>query len=255
MKRLVNVILVSAIAILLWLGFRELFMYMDLQQENDALRDSVVQIPKVDPEDQDSEDYLDPNDPFNRHIDFDSLKATNEDIVGWLYVPDTTIDYPILVGDSDEKYVHRNYEGGYSYPGSIFAFAGVQLDNDDKIVLFGHNMMTRQMFGCLREYKSSDYGRSHMKAYIYTPDRTKECTLFSTFICYRNDELFGLKEDDVEKSLDEWLSSLNQRSSYALDLPENAGQIFTLSTCNGGSGVSTRLTVHFTVTKEKYVLD
>mgnify|MGYP001104247074 CR=1 FL=1 len=107
MKRLVNVILVSAIAILLVLGFRELFMYTDLQQENDALRDSVVQVPKVDPKDQGSEDYLDPNDPFNRHIDFDSLKATNEDIVGWLYVPDTTIDYPILVGDSDEKYVHK----------------------------------------------------------------------------------------------------------------------------------------------------
>lgn len=253
MKRLINVILITAMLVLLGFGFRELGIFISAERMNESLREEVVKVPKVD---EGEEKYLDPNDPFNRYIDFKTLKGINEDIVGWIYIPDSLIDYPILRGSSDQKYLYKDYTGKYSVIGSIFMFSDAELGTDDHVIFFGHNMISKQMFGGLKDYKSADYASTHMKAYIYTPDRTKECDLISTFRCYKMDEVFELNVSDEEKkSVSEWHNSLNERSIYPLSIPNTAGQIFTLSTCDGYTGTSNRLTVNFAVTKEKYILN
>lgn len=252
MKRLINIVLGVSIAVLLGLGCRELYMFLNLEHENLEIQNLAIKVPSSEDS---TDDWLDPNDPFNRYIDFDKLKSINKDIVGWLYVPGTKIDYPILTGSGDQTYLYKDYKGNYSYPGSIFTFSDVSLDNDDHVVFFGHNMVSRQMFGGLREYKSSKYAAKHTKAYVYTPDRTKECDLIGSFVCYKTDDVFGLTENEDLSSVDDWIKYINKRSMYKLDVPENAGQVFSLSTCSGYRGTSNRLVVSFSVTKEKYVLD
>ncbi len=275
-KRLFNVVVTLCIIVLLLLGFKELTMFYNAQLMAESLKEVAVQVPRGE----------DDNHPFNRHIDFDSLKSINPDIVGWLYVPGTVIDYPILIGDDDLTYQNRDYTGSSSVIGSIFSFADADLLNDDHILLFGHNMISGQMFGNLKKYKSYDYASQHMYAYIYTPDRTKECQLISTFNCHKTDEVFELDGRSREKSkekkefnessifgssnsigntketeeftgrtLDEWNSFVNKRSIYPLGIPDTAGQLYTLSTCDGYSGTSNRLAVNYTVIREKYVLE
>lgn len=245
-KRLFNVIVSVLIAVLLLLGFRELMMFSNAQGMAETLREVAVKVPKGATED---------DTPFARHIDFESLQAINPDIVGWLYIPGTVIDYPIMVGDTDEKYLNRDYEGKYSKVGSVFSFSNTSLTNDDHVMLFAHNMISGQMFGGLKKFKDSAYADEHMYAYIYTPDRTKECMLVSTFGCHKTDEVFELSPDAKEKTVEEWNKFVNDRSIYKLDIPETAGQLYTLVTCNGYSGTPQRLTVNYTVTKEKYVLE
>lgn len=245
-KRLFNVIVSVLIAVLLLLGFRELIMFSNAQGMAESLKEVAIQVPKGATED---------DTPFARHIDFKSLQAINPDIVGWLYVPGTVIDYPIMVGETDEKYLNKDYEGNYSKVGSVFSYSDTSLTNDDHIVLFAHNMISGQMFGGLKKFKDSAYADEHMYAYIYTPDRTKECMLVSTFGCHKTDEVFELKPDADPKTVEEWNKFVNDRSIYSLDIPETAGQLYTLVTCNGYSGTPQRLTVNYTVTKEKYVLE
>ncbi|MCD7945906.1 MAG: hypothetical protein LUF81_04815, partial [Clostridiales bacterium] len=53
-------------------------------------------------------------------VDFDALLAANPDVVGWLYCPDTVINYPILQGDTNDTYLHHMVDGSYNSAGSIF---------------------------------------------------------------------------------------------------------------------------------------
>lgn len=249
MRKVLNVILVALMLLFLGLGFREVFMFSDVEEDKNTLIEKVVKVPK------DSVGVSVSENPFERYIDFETLWGINQDIVGWIYIPDTQVDYPILVGDTDEEYLNKNYKGISSKIGSIFAFAGVDLTNDRHICLFGHNMISGQMFGELDNYKDAEFANSHMKMYIYTPDRTKECTLISAFGCDKYDSVFELdntgKDVDTEKLQD----SLSKRSILELGIPDSTGQVFTLGTCNGTRGSSKRFTVNFIVTQEKYVLE
>lgn len=273
-KRLFNVVVTLCIIMLLLLGFKELMMFYNAQLMAESLKEVAVQVPRGE----------DDSHPFNRHIDFNSLRAVNQDIVGWLYIPGTVIDYPILVGDNDLSYQNRDYNGNSSVIGSIFSFADADLLNDDHIILFGHNMISGQMFGGLKKFKSLEYANQHRYAYVYTPDRTKECQLISTFNCHKTDEVFELDGRSREKSkekeesslgtfgsssslfkeeteeftgrtIEEWNSFVNSRSIYHLSIPDTAGQLYTLSTCDGYAGTSNRLAVNYTVIREKYVLE
>ena len=53
-------------------------------------------------------------------VDFESLQATNSDVVAWLYIPDTNVNFPVVKGPSNYTYLNLNYEGNYSISGSIF---------------------------------------------------------------------------------------------------------------------------------------
>lgn len=256
-----NLLLVSALCFLVCLSINELSMYWDIQTENDKLKEAVVRVPKTDTDidgkkNITAEGYLDPNDPFNRSLDWDRLHSVNPDIIGWLYIPDTVIDYPILQGSTDEAYLHKDYQGNYSYAGSIFTFAGADLVADHHVCIFGHNMASRQMFGSLRDYQDQEWAKEHRRIYLYTPERTKECTLVSVFKCDKADSIYELnkasKYSDENMALGERILA---RSAYDTGADSADGQIFTLSTCSGVSGGTVRLTVNFGVMKEKYNIE
>lgn len=248
-KKLINGVLVLLLIFLLVLGFRELYGFYQIESEQKVLRESVLKVPK---EGQGEE--LDPNDPLNRYIDFNALCNINPDISGWIYIPGTKIDYPILVGGADEKYLHRDYTDTYSYAGSIFAYAATNLNTDSHTCLFGHNMISGQMFGNLKKYKNQEYAAEHAKMYLYTPNKTKECLLISVFGCKNTDTVFDIQKAEEREGTTPLQIALKDRSILQLADPETNGQIYTLATCDGYRGSNQRFTVHFAVIREKCVM-
>lgn len=251
-KKLINGVLVLLLIFLLVLGFRELYGFHQIESDQKVLRESVLKVPK---EGQGEE--LDPNDPLNRYIDFNALWKINPDISGWVYIPGTKIDYPILIGKTDEKYLHRDYTDAYSYAGSIFAYAFSNLNTDSHTCLFGHNMVSGQMFGGLKKYKNLVYAEEHQKMYLYTPGRTKECTLISVFGCKNTDTVFDTEKAEEREGTTPLQIALKDRSILQItdsDELETNGQIYTLGTCNGYRGSNQRFTIHFTETQEKCVI-
>lgn len=112
------------------------------------------------------------------------------------------------------------------------------------------------MFGGLKNYYNSDYAANHSKMYIYTPDRTKECSLYSAFECRYSDEIFevGTNTDDSDVGLKDLKATLSDRNILSIEQPQKDNQIFTLSTCASYYYTPWRFTVHFMVTKEKFVI-
>lgn len=253
MKKVVSVVLVLLALALIALGVKDLLYYEKVDLDNQSLREVAVKIPN-------DGQGIDPNDPFNRQIDFEYLQSVNPDIKGWVYIPGTDVDYPILTGETDLQYQDYDYKNVPSIFGSIFTFAEANLNSDNHVCVFGHNMAiwyqgNNLMFGGLKLFKEQSYADEHLKAYVYTPDRTKECTLVSAFGCHKTDEIFELDSSSDVWRLNELLESVHDRSEISLEMPENAGQLFTLSTCDGGHGSVYRWVLNYSVTREKYRLN
>lgn len=175
----------------------------------------------------------DENDPLKRQIDFLSLQQINSDIIGWLYIPQIGVDEPILKGQTDTEYLSKSFDGSYSPLGSVFTYAHTtDLLSDAHICLFGHNMMSGQIFGKLEKFEDTSFAEENPIFYLYTPNRTKQLQIESVFSCLKNDAVFQ----------DDW------------NLNGDGSQTVTLATCTGYTQTPYRLTVNAKVIKEKLIL-
>ena len=105
-------------------------------------------------------------------IDFQALWAVNPDVVGWITIPDTRIDYPILQGKDNDQYLHTDMEGNETVAGEIF------LDFEDEgdfsslhNVIYGHHMKNGTMFKDVVYFKEQEFFDAHGQIVIYTPQR------------------------------------------------------------------------------------
>ena len=185
------------------------------------------------------------------NIDFDSLLEVNPDIIGWLYIPGTGTNYPILLGDDDSEYLHTNYRHEYQYLGSIFAHYRTSPKLDDPYtVLFGHNMRSGRMFGNLSDYQSKSFRDANPFVYIYTPDRSLQCTIYASgYVDATDTEIFSYGYEYQTEGFRKLIDTTVSNSSYDCALaPTDSDQIICLSTCMDGGQKNKRYVVHCVVT-------
>lgn len=239
-KILASILLVISI-IFIFKGFTDFKYKISNKVNNDSIRELVTSKNE---------------EPLNRIIDFQKLKSINKDVVAWIYIPGTKVDYPVLVGEGDEEYLYKNINKEYTPIGSLFSFAGTNFTKGNTFI-FGHNMASSQMFGELRKYLSSGFLEGHRYIYLYTERKVMKCDIFSIFIANESDNVFkGEYELGTVEYID-LLSELINRNKYSNNnLEKNIieysnKQVFNLITCYGGEGTSDRLLVNGIVVEEK----
>lgn len=125
--------------------------------------------------DQTSENYLteaedEPN-KITPDVDLESLREINTDVIGWIYIPDTDISFPLLQGKSNKQYLYQSYKKEYLTAGSIYLDYRCNADLEDKnTVIYGHNMHNGSMFGSLKKYKNEEYRDKHPYIYLMKTD-------------------------------------------------------------------------------------
>mgnify|MGYP001009125381 CR=1 FL=1 len=121
-------------------------------------------------------------------IDFGALKAINPDAVGWLYGPDTRIDYPVMRADDYNWYLHHLPDGTYNANGSLFLDYNNPSDFSGRLsIIYGHHMKSGKMFASLTKYKEQEYFDGHPYLYLYTEEEN-----------YRAELLYGCVVDAKE---------------------------------------------------------
>ena len=91
-------------------------------------------------------------------IDFDALLNRNKDVIGWLYCPDTVINYPVVQGKNNDQYLRKDLDGKYLVSGTLFAdYRNGELNEDANYIIYGHNMKNGTMFSSLAKYKQQSY--------------------------------------------------------------------------------------------------
>lgn len=95
-------------------------------------------------------------------VNFEDLLAINPDVIGWLTVNDTPIDYPVVQAADNRKYLDTTVEGEYRLSGSIFLdYRNAPSFADYNSIIFGHHMEQEKMFGCLSDFKDTAYFEAH----------------------------------------------------------------------------------------------
>lgn len=177
-------------------------------------------------------------DPVDIPVDFEFLKGENQDIIGWIQVDGTQIDYPVLYDTTYNRYYLRhNFKGTNTAYGSIFVL-GENADDftDFNTVVYGHNMLDRSMFAQLHQFRKQEFFDSHGQIIIYTPDRK---LTYQVFAAYRTDNLNIILNNDfsTEELRTQYIEGIYAQESLAnfkLEYEVTASdRIVTLSTCIG----------------------
>ncbi len=176
---------------------------------------------------------------INNPIDFRTLQKRNSEVVAWISVPDTNIDYPILRSLSrDDFYLHHDIDGDYLYAGSIYMEYCNAPEFDDRVtVLYGHNMMDGSMFANLHKFEDKSFFDKHDRFYIYTPGHKLTYEVASAYI-YDDRHIMNTFNFDNDKEFKEYLSSVENPRSTNYNVRSSPNhkltvddKIVTLSTC------------------------
>lgn len=119
-------------------------------------------------------------------IDWDGLRAINSDIVGWIYIPDTVISYPIVWKEKDNNYyLYHNFNNKSSSFGAEYGCIFLSGDNksdwsDNSNFVFGHNMYNATIFSLFSDNQSnSEWFNAHREIYILTPQGNYRCYTYA----------------------------------------------------------------------------
>ncbi len=161
-------------------------------------------------------------------IDFAALKQENSDIIGWIYCPDTPINYPVVKGKDNNQYLRTDLKGKYLVSGTIFAdYRNGNVGEDSNYIVYGHNMKNSTMFGTLVKYKEQSYYDAHPILYFLTPDDNYVIELCAGAVVKRDSNIYLPTPN--ENTVESIVSKSTFDSTVEIDTGEN---IITLSTCS-----------------------
>lgn len=177
-------------------------------------------------------------DPVDIPVDFDFLQGENEDIIGWIQVDGTTIDYPVLYDTTyNMYYLNHNFKGTNTAYGSIFVLGENASEfTDFNTVVYGHNMLDGSMFAQLHQFRKKEFFDSHGQIILYTPERK---LTYQVFAAYRRDNLNIIANNDfsTEELRTQYIETIYAENALANFNPEYqvtaSDRILTLSTCIG----------------------
>ncbi len=179
-------------------------------------------------------------------VDFEKLIEVNPDVVAWIqFDTPEEINYPVVQGPDNAKYLRTTIEGKSNTAGTIFMDANNQKDFSDKnTFIYGHDMKNGSMFGKLSEYKDKEFYDQNPYFYIYTPDGNEiQYKIFA--ICTVEDfsSSYTYYYEDDEQYLS-YLNHIRGIADYDTGVAPTAdSQIVSLSTCVRGASRQ-RLLIH-----------
>lgn len=171
--------------------------------------------------------FIDDSVPEENKIDWNYLKSINEDIIGWIEIEGTQINYPILKDNDNIYYLNHNYLKNYNSNGSIFTLDEKPFE-DSETLLYGHNMKNGTMFSILGNYLNKDFLFSHQKIKIYTSSKNYEGIIFSSYSIG-----IGTEKNNISNlSFDERIEYYKNSSKVNVDNIKTSNKIIKLSTCS-----------------------
>ena len=163
---------------------------------------------------------------------FDDLRKINPEVMAWLTVDGTNIDYPVLQNEDEMYYVNRDVYREFSLSGSIFMSCLNSPDfSDDYNVVYGHHMDNGAMFGDVTEFLDREYFDEHTSGELFCDGTVYDLTIFACIRCDAYDEVVYYINDDV--LITDKLDYLRENALY-FDEERASGteKIIGLSTCS-----------------------
>lgn len=168
------------------------------------------------------------------------LSQEYPDIAAWLWIPGTSVNYPVMLGRDNEFYLDHLPNGQEHVLGSLFLDYRSYWDcfrgHSPHLIIYGHSGSGGRMFGALKKYESQDFFQEHTVLIAATPEAAYICPIFSVRRVEAGGDAYLMEFEDKD-ALMSYACQAAEESIYPTDacLDYMAG-ILTLSTCTGYSG-------------------
>lgn len=169
---------------------------------------------------------------------FEELLKINSDVVAWVTIDNTKIDYPIVQGETNLTYVNLDVYKNFALAGTIFIDTRNDRNfNDTYSLLYGHDMAGGRMFGDLQLFKQESFFEDNRTGSLILPDRAYQLEIFSCILVNASDDkIFDptVWQGDIQPLLDYAKSeSLYLHDSIIDKVEQHNGeaQILALTTC------------------------
>ena len=179
--------------------------------------------------------------PTERMLQVTSLKKENDDIVGWLEIEGTDINYPVLQGEDDTYYLTHNYKKEWSSKGSIFLSKDYNWEIPScNYMIHGHNLNNGTMFQELLKYEKESYYQEHPTIRFTTETEDAEYDIISVFLSkvyYKHEKdvfrYYYFIDAKTEEEYNNFIKNIKTASLYPIQETANyKDQLITLSTCS-----------------------
>ena len=242
-QKIRKIVVLIAIAVFIGALFYVLDFYIFGPMRNNAITSEIQSIAY---NKKDNDGDKDKNGPAQ---DWDALKEINDEIVGWITIPDTVVDYPVLehIGDDryNQYYIDKSYKKDGTEFGSIFIdYRSTDSTKSRNVIMHGHNMRDGSQFHTMLNYSHEgdlegdlDYYREHPVIIFNTPDgdaKYKIISVFKTSTRYEHGEFFNYMQGEFNSDAEFMNFVYNARIRSMFDIPVTVNekdQIITLSTC------------------------
>lgn len=252
----------------LFLGLRDYRAMRDMEAEwiqvselasGDGAAENFIQVPAHDGVGRDeieafsAQAAYSPGDSLYKAVDLAALQELNPNVTGYIYIPGTQIDYPVMMepGPANGEYFyidHNIYNKPDKY-GSIFELCPEERGEDSPVTwIFGHHMSSGSMFSDLYKFLDADFADTPV--YIYRDGVRSEYKAFAACVIKKDDVAYSF--GNYEPGSDEYaglLEHLKEADRFPLEdmaWPGADGPIVLLSTCYGGAGTRDRIVVLLT---------
>lgn len=174
-------------------------------------------------------------------IRYEKLYQENPDLMGWLTIQDTPIDYPVMQRKEEKEfYLHRDFYGNDASAGCLFLEERCDWEKpSDNLIVYGHNMKNGDMFGHLLDYEDLEFYRNHQ---TFTFDTIREHREYQVMAVFRGE---AYAEEDTEhfhyydfidaenaEAFETYVKEVNLLSQYRTGVTAEYGdELLTLSTC------------------------
>ena len=169
---------------------------------------------------------------------FLELYQKNPDLAGWLTIPGTRIDYPVMYSpDEPERYLHANFDAAYSFAGLPFLDAACDTESGNRII-YAHNMLDGSMFRTLLKYQQKDFWQRNPVISFNTLYEEQEYEVVAAFYdkVYKksdtNFKFYQFYDTSDQSSFDEAMAYYREHALYDTGVTAQCGDLFlTLVTC------------------------
>ena len=171
--------------------------------------------------------------PLNSMYDLNAFYAEYPDAIGWIYSPNTPIDYGVVEAEDNDFYLHRFLDGDYSISGSLFADCNNHRDfSDQNTVIYGHHMNDGTKFASLVNYREPGYYAEHPVLYLSTPTMNYRVEIFAAYLTDADSDTYTFRFESDEDYL-AYLQRMREQSDVDTAVELSAkDRIVTLSTCS-----------------------
>lgn len=173
--------------------------------------------------------------------EYQAIYQENQDFVGWLTIPDTIVDYPVMQSKNDsEYYLDHTFSGEEDKNGTLFIDNRNNIEErSTNIIIYGHNMKSNAMFGSLKKYLDENYWKQHKTLQFDTI--YEKGTYEITAVClgkveYQDENVFRYYDflnADNKKDFKAFKKNVQESAVLSDENPVKYGdELLTLSTCN-----------------------